>query len=74
MGDLKLVGVQGGERIVPRTEVERFTRSFTGEVLHPADAGYDGARTVWNGMVDKHPGLIARCSGKDDGGITESGV
>ena len=48
MGDLKLVGVQGGERLVSSVEVERFTRGLIGEVLHPADAGYDEARTVWN--------------------------
>ncbi len=66
MGDLKLVDIHGGERIVPSTEVERFTTRLIGEVLQSGDAGYDEARTVWNGMVDKHPGLIARCSGKDD--------
>jgi len=66
MADLKLADAQGGERIVPRNEVERFTEKFKGEVLHPADTAYDDARTVWNGMVDKHPGLIARCTGTDD--------
>ena len=66
MADLKLAGAQGGERIVPSNEVERFTEKFKGEVLHPADTAYDDARTVWNGMVDNHPGLIARCTGTDD--------
>ncbi len=66
MADLKLADAHGGERIVPSNEVERFTGRFNGEVLRPADTGYDEARAVWNGMVDKHPGLIARCTGTDD--------
>ena len=55
MTDFKLVDAHGGEQIVPNTEVERFTGNFNGEVLRPADPGYDEARTVWNAMVNKHP-------------------
>lgn len=32
-----------------------------GPVLTPGDAEYDGTRTVWNGMIDRRPTLIARC-------------
>ncbi|MCH7999500.1 MAG: FAD-binding oxidoreductase, partial [Chloroflexi bacterium] len=59
-------GVAGGEQVVQNTDVEQFTAKFGGEVLRPDDTGYDEARTVWNGMVDKHPGLIARCTGTQD--------
>jgi FAD/FMN-containing dehydrogenase len=34
---------------------------FRGALLRPGDAGYDEARKVWNGMIDNHPALIARC-------------
>ena len=34
--------------------------------MAPSDAGYDAARRVWNGMVDKRPALIARCTGAND--------
>jgi len=34
---------------------------FSGEILHPDDAGYDAARTIHNGLIDKRPALIARC-------------
>ncbi|HEX9042813.1 MAG TPA: FAD-binding oxidoreductase [Trebonia sp.] len=35
--------------------------SFTGELVGPADPGYDQVRRVQNGLIDKRPGLIARC-------------
>src|SRR5437763_8819473 len=40
--------------------------SLRGEVLEPSDAGYDDARRIWNGSVDKRPALIARCRGVAD--------
>ena len=43
-----------------------FAKSFTGQVLLPADPGYDEARRVHNGLIDKRPALIARCLGAAD--------
>ncbi len=40
--------------------------SLRGELIQPGDDGYDGARLIWNGMFDKKPALIARCSGTAD--------
>lgn len=40
--------------------------SFSGEVLIPGDEGYEAARTIWNAMIDKRPGLLARCASTDD--------
>jgi FAD/FMN-containing dehydrogenase len=37
-----------------------------GEVLTPGDPGYDDGRRVWNGMIDRHPAAIARCTGVAD--------
>ena len=39
---------------------------FSGQLLQPADAGYDEARKVHNGLVNKRPVLIARCRGVAD--------
>ncbi|MBO0924284.1 FAD-binding oxidoreductase [Cellulomonas sp. zg-ZUI199] len=39
---------------------------FTGEVLVPGSAGYDAARTVWNGAVDRRPAYVVRCADPDD--------
>jgi FAD/FMN-containing dehydrogenase len=33
-----------------------------GKLLRPSDDGYDDARKVWNGMIDRRPALIARCT------------
>ena len=39
---------------------------FTGELLRPMDATYDAARSIWNGMFDRRPALIARCANVAD--------
>jgi FAD/FMN-containing dehydrogenase len=39
---------------------------FAGHLIGPEDAGYEQARAVYNGMIDKRPALIARCAGPDD--------
>jgi FAD/FMN-containing dehydrogenase len=41
-------------------------RSFRGELLLPDSLGYDGARRIWNGAVDRRPACIARCRGVAD--------
>jgi hypothetical protein len=46
--------------------VQKFKASFRGELIRPEDSGYDEARKIWNGMIDKHPALIARCTGAVD--------
>jgi len=37
-------------------------REFHGDLLLPGDAGYADARVIWNEMVARTPGLIARCA------------
>lgn len=39
---------------------------FEGEELRPRDPGYDAARVVWNGLFDRRPALIARCTSTAD--------
>jgi FAD/FMN-containing dehydrogenase len=46
--------------------VQDFTASLRGGVLRPTDEGYDEARKIHNGMIDRRPTLIARCAGVAD--------
>ena len=54
--------IRGHPRPLPHPLAERLT----GEVIAPDHAGYDAARRVWNGMIDKRPAAIARCADADD--------
>ena len=36
--------------------------SLRGELIQPTDDGYDEARSVYNGMIDRHPQRSARCA------------
>jgi FAD/FMN-containing dehydrogenase len=46
--------------------VDAFGMGLRGELVRPGDAGYDDHRRVWNGSIDRHPVLIARCAGVAD--------
>jgi FAD/FMN-containing dehydrogenase len=39
---------------------------FRGEVVLPTSPGYETARRIWNGAIDRHPACIARCTGAAD--------
>src|SRR5262245_3315812 len=39
---------------------------FEGALFYPGEAGHDEARAVFNGMIDRHPALVARCVTADD--------
>jgi FAD/FMN-containing dehydrogenase len=43
-----------------------FAQNFRGQLIRPTDPAYESARRVWNGMINQHPALIARCSCVDD--------
>ncbi|MHC4212767.1 MAG: FAD-binding oxidoreductase [Planctomycetota bacterium] len=41
--------------------IQKFRESLFGELILPGESGYDDVRKVYNGMIDRHPGMIARC-------------
>ena len=43
------------------TSVAEFAARFSGQLLQSPDAGYEDARRVHNGLIDKRPAIIARC-------------
>ena len=51
---------------VTETAIDELKARLRGGLLRPPDQGYDEVRTIWNGMIDKRPGLIARCTGSAD--------
>lgn len=46
--------------------IESFQASLRGELILPATDNYDDARQVYNAMIDRRPGAIARCAGVAD--------
>jgi FAD/FMN-containing dehydrogenase len=40
--------------------------TFAGEIVRRGDPGYDAARVVWNGTIDRHPELVAYAAGRGD--------
>ena len=45
---------------------EALAPNFAGTLIQPGDETFDDARAVWNGMFDRHPALIARCTSAQD--------
>jgi FAD/FMN-containing dehydrogenase len=66
MTDVRVITTEGGDTIFEAAVVENFADSLRGPLLNPGDGGYDDARKVWNGMIDRRPALIARCTGVAD--------
>ena len=51
---------------VDEASVDALRTDLRGPLLRYGDEGYDAARAIWNGMIDKRPGLIAQCTGVAD--------
>jgi FAD/FMN-containing dehydrogenase len=58
------------EILLKAADVKDFAARLRGELLLRDSAGYDTARRIWNGAFDRHPALIARCTGAAD--VTEA--
>ncbi len=47
--------------VLDESAIAKLKASLRGSLILPGDEGYDAARRVYNGMIDKQPGAIARC-------------
>ena len=48
------------------TDLEPLRDALRGPVIVPGDEGYDAARAIWNGAIDRRPAAVARCTGVAD--------
>jgi hypothetical protein len=60
------VGQVAGSGVIDAPAVDELRASFSGPLIGPGDPAYDEHRKVWNGSIDRRPGLIARCRGVAD--------
>lgn len=49
-----------------QSQVDSFKAGFGGDVILPEDSNYDEVRQIWNAMIDRKPGMIARCTSAED--------
>lgn len=56
----------GKQRDLPPDQVNRLRASLSGSLLDRNSSGYEEARRVWNGMIDRYPALIACCTSTED--------
>src|ERR1700733_12422750 len=61
-GEIHAIKLSGAETTIERAAVQDLRASLRGSLLTAEQEGYAAARRVWNGMIDKHPALIARCA------------
>jgi FAD/FMN-containing dehydrogenase len=60
------ISLDGAEMELGKAAVKELGESLSGPVMLSGHPQYDAARTIWNGMHDKRPALIARCLDSDD--------
>ena len=61
------MGADGATHMALDAEaVQGFAASVRGPVIQTGDEGYDDARAIWNGLIDRKPALIVQCSGTAD--------
>ncbi len=61
-----LTTLELGKTTVDAAALDALAGRLRGAMLREGDASYDGARAVWNAMIDRRPGLIIRCAGASD--------
>src|SRR3989304_10590896 len=55
-----------GKTPMQDTEIANFKVGLRGQLIEPKDGGYEEARALYNGMIDKRPRMIARCANVAD--------
>src|SRR5260370_16100660 len=66
MGALRLADHPKTEPTLQPSDLAQLRQTIRGDLVVPGDSGYEQARKVWNGMVDKRPAAVIYCAGSDD--------
>ncbi len=66
MSGIRISTLSDEEAFLAEDAVEHLKGLIQGDVLLPSDDDYEQARKIWNGMIDKRPALIVRCTGSAD--------
>jgi FAD binding domain/Berberine and berberine like len=66
MVDRRIMNTGGVECVLNGTVIDKLASELRGDLIAIDDSDYDAVRKVWNGLVDKRPGLIACCTGTAD--------
>lgn len=66
MSGIRVKTLDGGTTSLDDATVARLRARVRGAVLLPADPAYAQARAIWNGMIDRRPALIVKCTGTAD--------
>jgi FAD/FMN-containing dehydrogenase len=61
MSESILKGLTGSEVVVSDSDMRAFEAGLKGSLFRPGSAQHEEARHLWNGLIDKRPGLIVRC-------------
>ena len=70
MSGIQVATNKDSNATVDQEILDSLKADLRGSILLPTDPGYDEARSIWNGMIDRNPALIVRCRGVADVGIT----
>ncbi len=65
-GDIDAITGDGGEVILKQADVQDLSNALRGRLLLPGNEGYDKARHVLNGAIDRYPALVVQPSGAAD--------
>ena len=66
MTECALRTLDGTITTIGKAEIDSLARDLKGEIINPHSPGYDEARTLWNAMIDRRPGLIVECLNAED--------
>jgi hypothetical protein len=64
--DIAAVRLSGQATVIEKKAIDELAGALHGQLLLAGNAEYDGARRVWNRMIDKRPALIVRCADVSD--------